>query len=250
MRFCRGACPHVRSAMRSCRGFTFGARLVLRSCCGICPRFTPAVCRMATNRTACDMLRFYSARSRSPLCVLAVSVRLSDIAGSLRDCAFICGDLDGVTGRRETRGTGRLAARPLYSFARVYWLCGVFRGEYVGAKCGSRTAAAPDCAKESNVEAALPPLWTLFTLRRGWGGAGSQRRRPGTRKDLTGSDLWPVRSGCIAMLPTRSNVQTRAALKRRGVGLRARSGVEAALRLAGRVGLYCDHINTYNRRPA
>ena len=26
---------------------------------------------------------------------------------------------------------------------------------------------APDCAKESNVEAALRPLWTLFTLRRG-----------------------------------------------------------------------------------
>ena len=187
-----------------------------------------------------------------------------------------------------------------------------FPREYVGAKCGSRTAAAPDCAKESNLEAALPPLWTLFTLRRGWGGVDSQflysfalaywlcgvsrgstlglnveaalrppqtapksrmwkrhcrlsglssrcggvgvvrirRRHPGTRKDLTGSDLWPVRSGCIAMLPTRSNVQTRAALKRRGVGLRARSGVEAALRLAGQVGLYCDVTNSHNRRPA
>ena len=30
------------------------------------PRLTPAVCRMATNRTACDILRFYSAGSRSP----------------------------------------------------------------------------------------------------------------------------------------------------------------------------------------
>ena len=33
---------------------------------------------------------------------------------------------------------------------------------------------APDCAKESNVEAALPPLWTLFTLRRGCVGAYSR----------------------------------------------------------------------------
>ena len=30
------------------------------------PRFTPAVCRIAPNRTACDILRFYSAGSRSP----------------------------------------------------------------------------------------------------------------------------------------------------------------------------------------
>ena len=44
-------------------------------------------------------------------------------------------------------------------------------------------------------------------------------QNPGTRKDLTGSDLWPVRSCCTAMLPMRSNVQTRAAPKRRGVGL-------------------------------
>ena len=48
-------------------------------------------------------------------------------------------------------------------------------GSTLGAKCGSRTAAAPDCAKESNVEAALPPLWTLFTLRRGCVGADSLR---------------------------------------------------------------------------
>ena len=35
-----------------------------------------------------------------------------------------------------------------------------------------------------------------------------------TRKDLTGSNLWPVRSGCIAMLSIRTNVQTRSAPKR------------------------------------
>ena len=35
-------------------------------------------------------------------------------------------------------------------------------GSTLGLKCGSRTAAAPDCAKESKVEAALRPLWTLL----------------------------------------------------------------------------------------
>ena len=93
---------------------------------------------------------------------------------------------------------------------------------FVSLSAGSTLGLrAPDCAKESST------LWTLFTLRRGWVGAYSPRRHPGTRKDLTGSNLWPVRSGCIAMLSTRSNVQTRAALKRRRVGLRARSGEEA-----------------------
>ena len=36
-------------------------------------------------------------------------------------------------------------------FAWTYWLCNVFRGEYAGAKGGSRTAAAPDCAKETSL---------------------------------------------------------------------------------------------------
>ena len=72
---------------------------------------------------------------------------------------------------------------------------------------------APDCAKESST------LWTLFTLRRGCVGAYTHRRHPGIRKDPPGSNLWPGGSGCISMLPTRSNVQTRAAPKRRGVGL-------------------------------
>ena len=58
----------------------------------------------------------------------------------------------------------------------------------------------------------------------------TSRRRPSTRRDLTGSNLWPGKSGCIAIISAPANVQTRTAPKRRGVGLRARSGVEAALR--------------------
>ena len=97
---------------------------------------------------------------------------------------FICGDLDGVAGNAGLRG---LAARPMCAFTQALWPCYAFRGEYAGAKCGSRTAAAPDCAKESNVGATLPPLWTLFTLRRGYVGAYT-RRPPGTRKDHRGLD--------------------------------------------------------------
>ena len=48
------------------------------------------------------------------------------------------------------RGT-ESAARCGRVFAWTYWLCNVFRGEYAGAKGGSRTAAAPDCAKETSL---------------------------------------------------------------------------------------------------
>ena len=78
--------------------FALGSRPALRFCWGRLPRFTPAVCRMATNRTACDILRFYSAGSRSLFVRSRSALRLSALAGSLRVCAFICGDLDGVSG--------------------------------------------------------------------------------------------------------------------------------------------------------
>ncbi len=102
------------------RRFSFGLRPALRFWRGGCHRFTPAVCRMAPNRTACDILRFCSAGRDRRLCVLAVLVWLSDIAGSLRVCAFLYGDLDGVTGstrneRRGYEGTG-MAAQRLYAF--------------------------------------------------------------------------------------------------------------------------------------
>ena len=53
--------------------------------------------------------------------------------------------------RRDYRGrwVTELAARPLCVFAQPHWLCGVFRREYAGAKCGSRTAAAPQTAPKS-----------------------------------------------------------------------------------------------------
>ena len=126
-----------------------------------------------TERLAVSCIPVPPGRDRHS-CVLAVSVRLSALESSLRACTFLCGDLDGVAGNAGLRG---LAARPLCAFTQALWPCYAFRGEYAGAKCGSRTAAAPDCAKESNVEAALRPLWTLFTLRRGCVGAYTRRPR-------------------------------------------------------------------------
>ena len=165
-------------------------------------------------------------------CVLVVPVRLYAFVGSLRVCAFICGDLDGVTGDAGTRGTG-LAAPRLYAFAQPHWPCESFRGEYAGAarprlrqrvKSGSRTAASLD-----SLHAAAGLCWCEhISLQAPTPQSAPPRlQNPGTRKDLPGSDLWPGRSGCIEMIPTRTIVQTRAAPKRRGVGLRARSGEEA-----------------------
>ena len=96
---------------------------------------------------------------------------------------------------------------------------------------GVRWGCAPQtCAKESSTLWTLLGGWSSEKVRftwRGWVGADSARRHPGTIGDLTGSNLWPGRSCGRTIAPTCSNVQTRAALKRRGVGLRARSGEEA-----------------------
>ena len=77
-------------------------------------------------------------------------------------------------------------------------------------------------------------------------------QRSGTRKDPSGSNLWPDGSGCIKMFPIRTNDQTRAAPKRRGVGLHTRSGVSAGtarrVACAKRSGYrHCRHGKT---RPA
>ena len=199
-----------------------GACPALRFCWGDCVRFTPVFFPLSgkKRRLAVACVPIPPGRDRHS-CILAVLARLSALAGSLWDCVFLYGDLDGLPGngrRGWRRGfcallRGRIGfdmfsagstlglrapdcakesstlwtlftlrrgyvdanSRPLCVFTRSHWLCGVFRGEYAGAKCGSRTAAAPDCAKESNVEAALPHLWTLLTLRRGCVGANTRR---------------------------------------------------------------------------
>ena len=146
-------------------------------------------------------LAFLFRRSRSPSHVLVMLARLSVLAGSLRGCAFISGDLDGLPGTRE-RGTGLAAlvrfcavTLALKCFPRgVRWgyapqtapkslrlsglssrcggaglvrirgLCTLLRNHIglAALSAGSTLGLrAPDCAKESST------LWTLFTLRRG-----------------------------------------------------------------------------------
>ena len=124
--------------------FAFGSRLLFAA-------------ERQTGRLAISCVSIPPGRDRHS-CVLAALARLSAFVGSLRVGRLFAAI---STGRPGTRGTG-LAARRLCTFAQPHWPCNAFRREYAGAKCGSRTAAAPDCAKESKVEAALRPLWTLF----------------------------------------------------------------------------------------
>ena len=89
LRFWRSACPRfARGDAVLLSRFALGLRAALRFYCGVLPRFTPAVCRLAPNRTACGILRSCSAGSRSPLVRSRGALRLSAFVVSLRDCAF------------------------------------------------------------------------------------------------------------------------------------------------------------------
>ena len=169
-----------------------------------------------------------------------MAVRLSDLVGSFRACAFLYGDPDGVTKRRRNAGDAENGV------GGAVWAR--FCVDILALPCfprGVRWGYAPQTAPRRLVS--LDSLHLIrgrvrFT-RRGVcvynedlrkhrnnlcprSVAPTPRRRPDTRRDLPGSNLWPGKSGCTAIISTRSNVQTRAARRqRRGVGLRARSGV-------------------------
>ncbi len=180
----------------------------MRFCRGALPRFTPAVCCIATNRTACDSLRSCSAGSRSPF------ARSRGVGAVICLCGFTLGLAVFCRRSRRVTGDGGNGADGV-AFVR---LCAAA----LTLQCflrGVRWGCAPQTAPKSR-------LWKrhcrLSGLSSRCGGAGLvqiRRRHPGTRKDLPGSDLWPGRSGCIEMIPTRTIVQTRAAPKRRRVGL-------------------------------
>ena len=130
-------------------------RLLLHFYWSVLCSFTPAVCRRAPNRTACGILRFYSAWVGIAISAFSKVVRLSGFVGSLWDGAFLYGDPDGVRGVWRTRGT-ELAARQSALLREPVGFDMLSAGSTLGLKCGSRTAAAPDCAKESAT------FWTLF----------------------------------------------------------------------------------------
>ena len=153
--------PLLKMPRRQMQTFSFRA--------AFCVRFTPAIrfyWDVLRSVHACHtlLLGCFAFGSRLPYvsCVLVALVRLSTLAGSLRVCSFICGDPDGGRGERGWRLSVSALLRNHIGFAMFS----------AGSTLGLR---APDCAKESKVEAALPPLWTLFTLRRDCLSAYSQR---------------------------------------------------------------------------
>ncbi len=175
----RNCCPRARLALRFCRGFALIRVRSLRSCRGAYPRFTPAVC-LATNRTACDTLRSYSAGSRSPFARSRGVGAVICLGGFTSGLAVSLWRSRRVTGERVTG----LAARRLCAFAQSYWPCNAFRGEYAGAarprlrqrvKSGSRTAASLD-----SLHAAAGLGWCVFAanlrqrVKSGSGTAASQ----------------------------------------------------------------------------
>ena len=186
----------------------FGVSLPSRLYCGACLWFTPAVCRIAPNRTACGSLRSYSAGSRSPfarsrdvgavICLgwftsgLAVylwrSRRVTGGRGTgngVGGAAFVCfcaatsalkcfprGVRWGCapqTAPKSLRLSGLSSRCGGAVLVRIRGLCASLRNRigFEAFSAGSTLGAArpQTCAKESKVEAALRPLWTLF---RGW----------------------------------------------------------------------------------
>ena len=101
----------------------------------------------------------------------SMAVRLSDLVDSLRACAFLYGVPDGERRRRGNAGDGeRSRRRGGRAFLRDRIGFAMFSaGSTLGLKCGSRTAAAPDCAKEPLALWTLliwVVMWVRFTQRR------------------------------------------------------------------------------------
>ena len=197
---------------------------VMRSYRNVSRSITPAVCRIAPNRTACGRLRSYSAVGRD---------RYSRVLGC-RAVIGLCWSTSGLRvfwrrSRRGNEGTRGTEAARQSAFLRDRISFAMFSA---GSTLGLR---APDCAKESSTLWTLLRGWTSGKVRfarRGWGGADSRRRHPGTRKDPPGSDKrrphcgWPGGSGCIlltflALRGSKWNRHSRRAARRqrRGVGL-------------------------------
>ena len=166
---------------------------VIRSSRNVLRSITPAVCRLCAKQDGLRDVPFLFrrgsgslfARSRMSCGYRALLVHF----GLVRFFMAIPTENERERGRRRTESAARQSAflRDRISFAMFS------AGSPLGA------ARPQTCAKESST------LWTLFTLRRGWGGADSRRRHPGTRKAPPGSDKrrphcgWPGGSGCILL---------------------------------------------------
>ena len=96
--------------------------------------------------TACGRFHFYSVWVRIAIRAFSNVARLLNLLSSLQTCTFLYAIPTG-------NGVGGAAK---YFLQKHIILDILSTGRMLGLKCGSRTAAAPDCAKESST------LWTLF----------------------------------------------------------------------------------------
>ena len=137
-----------------------------------------------TGRLAISCVSIPPGRDRHS-CVLAVLARLSALAGSLRVWPFLAGDPDELPGTRRAENGKRDGGAALMPFAQSYWPCNAFRGEYAGAKCGSRTAAAPNLRQR--VECGSDTAASLDSLHAVAGGVLSTQRLPSVYARRCGS---------------------------------------------------------------
>ena len=187
-----------------------------------CVCLTPAVCRRAPNRTACDVLRSYSAVGRDRHSCILKGHAVIGIRRFTSGTSLIYGDPDRERGNAGTE----LAARRGGHFAQSYWPCRVFHGEYAGAEmwkphCGLSGLSSCDsrsCAFHVGRACALY--------------AGVERFR--SIGDLTGSDLWPVKS-CITARQQAEPAQPAAASGSRTAATRVHGKPRPAL-IYGRTG--------------
>ena len=179
----------VRGIAVLLRRFAVGLRMALRFCWNVWRSVHACLFSFVRKKeTACDVLRFYSAGSRSPFVrsryVCMVICLWQVHFGFVR---FLQAISTGLSGNGDTGYGIRGRRRGLCAL-----LCKHISLEMLsaGSTLGLR---APDCAKESST------LWTLFRgwpsekvrfTRRGCVGTDSRRRHSGTRVDPPGSDKW------------------------------------------------------------
>ena len=235
-----------RAVLLECSALDHACRAVLLECLAFGSRLSLFLCQEKRDGLR-DVAFLFRRGSESPLVRSHDFARLSDFAGSLRVCPFLYGDSDGnpeevqeaigkPPGERTsleqklypcavTRNAGCRAPQSSCKPIVFLWRSDcAFAATPRGVRWGSAPQTAPKSLRLSGLSS--------FGPRRGcaWRGEGAREQQrlifcshvpqhSGTRRDLPESDLCSGKSGCTAMIPTSSNVQTRAAPKRRRVGL-------------------------------
>ena len=213
---------------------TAGTRSWSAGRCAFCRRVCPSVCVCHRGSIAAFCLGsrlsfFLCQEKRDGLRHLAFLFRRVEIAFVRSRGVGAVIRLGGFTSglcvylwrsRRDTEDAGDgerrtgLAARPLCVFAQSHWPCNAFRGEYAGATRPRLRQRVFDSL--DSLQGLVECQSTLYAAGLGWcehvslqkvptpQSAHPRLQSPGTRKDLTGSDLWPVRSCCMSIISTRT----------------------------------------------